>query len=167
MCQLPNRAQYPPREVPGRRLPDSSQARLRLASRARCGPGDSSYLFAAGFGQENLSKSPHPPVSSNRVKNRRRALRPHGKRIWQNRWLFGAVGLTAMRIRAIKRSPIWRKRVGVEPTKDRLAAPPGFEVRTSHRGRFPSRLRQFGLFIWPAVEQVEPVFVDATQIAAP
>ena len=24
--------------------------------------------------------------------------------------------------------------MGVEPTKDRLAAPPGFEVRTSHRG---------------------------------
>ena len=32
----------------------------------------------------------------------------------------------------------WRKRVGVEPTKDRLAAPPGFEVRTPHRGRFSS-----------------------------
>jgi hypothetical protein len=28
----------------------------------------------------------------------------------------------------------WRKRVGVEPTKDRLAALPGFEVRTPHRG---------------------------------
>jgi hypothetical protein len=27
-----------------------------------------------------------------------------------------------------------RKRVGVEPTWDRLAAPPGFEVRTPHRG---------------------------------
>ena len=33
----------------------------------------------------------------------------------------------------------WRKRVGVEPTKDRLAAPPGFEVRTPHRGQFSSR----------------------------
>ena len=32
----------------------------------------------------------------------------------------------------------WRKRVGVEPTKDRLAALPGFEVRTPHQGRFPS-----------------------------
>jgi hypothetical protein len=32
----------------------------------------------------------------------------------------------------------WRKREGVEPTKDRLAAPPGFEVRTPHRGRFSS-----------------------------
>jgi len=30
----------------------------------------------------------------------------------------------------------WRKRVGVEPTKNRLAALPGFEVRTSHRGAF-------------------------------
>ena len=57
--------------------------------------------------------------------------------------------------------------MGVEPTKDRLAAPPGFEVRTSHRGRFPSRQRQFGLFIRRAVEQIEPMFVDATQIAAP
>jgi hypothetical protein len=32
----------------------------------------------------------------------------------------------------------WRKRMGVEPTKDRLAAPPGFEVRTPHRGRLSS-----------------------------
>ena len=30
----------------------------------------------------------------------------------------------------------WRKRVGVEPTKNRLAALPGFEVRTPHRGTF-------------------------------
>ena len=29
---------------------------------------------------------------------------------------------------------IGRKRIGVEPTKDCQAAPPGFEVRTSHRG---------------------------------
>jgi hypothetical protein len=28
--------------------------------------------------------------------------------------------------------------MGVEPTKDRLAAPPGFEVRTPHRGRLSS-----------------------------
>ena len=28
--------------------------------------------------------------------------------------------------------------MGVEPTKDRLAALPGFEVRTPHQGRFPS-----------------------------
>lgn len=33
----------------------------------------------------------------------------------------------------------WRKRMGVEPTQDRLAAPPGFEVRTPHRGRFSSK----------------------------
>ena len=30
--------------------------------------------------------------------------------------------------------------MGVEPTKDRLAAPPGFEVRTPHRGRLSSSL---------------------------
>ena len=36
------------------------------------------------------------------------------------------------------RTCFWRKRVGVEPTKDRLTAPPGFEVRTPHRGRFSS-----------------------------
>ena len=34
----------------------------------------------------------------------------------------------------------WRKRVGVEPTKDRLTAPPGFEVRTHHRMRISSKL---------------------------
>src|SRR2546422_5020325 len=28
----------------------------------------------------------------------------------------------------------WRKRVGVEPTKDRLTALTGFEVRSPHRG---------------------------------
>jgi hypothetical protein len=31
-----------------------------------------------------------------------------------------------------------RKGMGVEPTKDRPTAPPGFEVRTPHRGRVPS-----------------------------
>src|SRR5208282_4922524 len=61
----------------------------------------------------------------------------------------------------------WRKRVGVEPTKDRLAAPPGFEVRTPHRGRFPSTVRRWRLSIRRAAEQVEPVLVDAAQIAAP
>src|SRR5271170_2724324 len=35
----------------------------------------------------------------------------------------------------------WRKRAGVEPTKDRLAASLGFEVRTPHRGRFSSLYR--------------------------
>lgn len=29
--------------------------------------------------------------------------------------------------------------MGVEPTKDRLSAPPGFEVRTCHRACIPSR----------------------------
>src|SRR5690606_26756972 len=38
----------------------------------------------------------------------------------------------------------WRKRVGVEPTKDRLTAPPVFEVRTPHQGRFSSN--RFGCF---------------------
>lgn len=32
----------------------------------------------------------------------------------------------------------WRKRVGVEPTRDWLTVPPGFEVRTCHRARFSS-----------------------------
>src|SRR5690606_32411447 len=36
---------------------------------------------------------------------------------------------------ALSRRPprIWRKRVGVDPTWDRLTAPPGFEVRSDHR----------------------------------
>src|SRR6185312_14836544 len=58
---------------------------------------------------------------------------------------------------------MWRKREGVEPTKDRLAVLPGFEVRTPHRGRFSSRtvcaLRR------PA-KQIEPMPVDAPQVAA-
>ena len=61
----------------------------------------------------------------------------------------------------------WRKRVGVEPTKDRLAASPGFEVRTPHRGRFPSEIAMRWLFIRRAAEQIEPVFVHAAQIASP
>ena len=32
----------------------------------------------------------------------------------------------------------WRKRAGVEPTRDRLAIPAGFEDRPSHRGTFSS-----------------------------
>src|SRR5258708_20306202 len=32
----------------------------------------------------------------------------------------------------------WRKRVGVEPTKDRLTTLTGFEVQPPHQGRFPS-----------------------------
>lgn len=33
---------------------------------------------------------------------------------------------------------IWRKRAGVEPTRDRMAAPPGFEDRAPHRGTISS-----------------------------
>jgi hypothetical protein len=33
---------------------------------------------------------------------------------------------------------------GVEPTKSRLAALPGFEVRTPHRGRFSSSCQSVG-----------------------
>ena len=57
----------------------------------------------------------------------------------------------------------WRKRVGVEPTRDRLTAPPGFEVRTPHRGRFSSRWRAA---VGVAREEVEPPRVDAAQVAA-
>ena len=46
--------------------------------------------------------------------------------------------LSKARSRASTGTGPWRKRVGVEPTKDRLTAPPGFEVRTPHRGRFSS-----------------------------
>src|SRR5262245_45313450 len=57
--------------------------------------------------------------------------------------------------------------MGVEPTKDRLAVPPGFEVRTPHRGRFSSLIRygrNDALRRW--AEQVEPVLVHAAQVAA-
>src|SRR5215510_1060188 len=56
--------------------------------------------------------------------------------------------------------------MGVEPTEDRLAAPPGFEVRTSHRGRFSS-LSRCGRrrAVRGCAEQVEPVLVHAAQIA--
>ena len=57
--------------------------------------------------------------------------------------------------------------MGVEPTKDRLAASAGFEVRTPHRGRFPSKIRCRPLFIRRGVEQIEPVLVHAAQIASP
>ena len=58
--------------------------------------------------------------------------------------------------------------MGVEPTKDRLAAPPGFEVRTPHRGRFSSQIFR----AWPCrarrrAEQIKPMLVDAPQVAAP
>src|SRR5262249_26896661 len=61
----------------------------------------------------------------------------------------------------------WRKRMGVEPTKDRLAAPPRFEVRTPHRGRFSSLIRcGWRGRVRGGAEQVEPVVVQAAQIAA-
>src|SRR5215468_4740505 len=61
----------------------------------------------------------------------------------------------------------WRKRMGVEPTKDRLAAPPGFEVRTPHRGRFSSLIRQARpCSVRGCAEQIEPMPVHAAQIAA-
>ena len=57
--------------------------------------------------------------------------------------------------------------MGVEPTKDRLAALPGFEVRTPHRGRCSSRRYHCDVcFIRAAAEQIEAVFIDTTQIAA-
>src|SRR5215472_11397707 len=61
----------------------------------------------------------------------------------------------------------WRKRMGVEPTKDRLAAPPGFEVRTPHRGRFSSLIRCARPWrVRRCAEQIEPMLVHAAQIAA-
>ena len=33
----------------------------------------------------------------------------------------------------------WRKEVGVEPTRERLTPPTGFEARPPHQERFPSR----------------------------
>src|SRR5690606_24859724 len=69
-------------------------------------------------------------------------------------------------------SETWRKRVGVEPTKDRLAALPGFEVRTSHRGRcssgsgFIRHRRWVGRLAVGAAELVEALPVDAAQIPA-
>src|SRR6202034_4208236 len=57
------------------------------------------------------------------------------------------------------------KRVGVEPTKDRLAAFPGFEVRTPHQGRFPSINRRW--LVVRSAKQIAPVFVDAAKISAP
>ena len=57
--------------------------------------------------------------------------------------------------------------MGVEPTKDRLTAPPGFEVRTPHRGRFPSTVCGWRLLVRWASKCLEPTIVDAAQIAAP
>src|SRR5262245_1397010 len=61
----------------------------------------------------------------------------------------------------------WRKREGVEPTKDRLAAPPGFEVRTPHRGRFSSMTCCRSRLVGRAAVEIEAVPVQAAQVAAP
>ena len=46
----------------------------------------------------------------------------------------------AWRVVATRAPSIWRKRMGVEPTWDRLTAPPGFEDQSPHRGT--------PLFLW-------------------
>ena len=56
--------------------------------------------------------------------------------------------------------------MGVEPTKDRLAAPPGFEVRTPHRGRFSSSFATIASRTDRPPEQIEAMLVDAAPIAA-
>ena len=53
--------------------------------------------------------------------------------------------------------------MGVEPTRDRLTAPTGFEVRPPHRERFSSGVILDGL---GPPEQVEPIRADLPQIAA-
>src|SRR5262245_52632137 len=56
----------------------------------------------------------------------------------------------------------WRRRMGVEPTRDRLTAPPGFEVRSPHRERDSSvvQLRRIGR------KQGDARRVDAAQVLA-
>ena len=61
--------------------------------------------------------------------------------------------------------------MGVEPTRDRLAAPPGFEVRTPHQERLPSPRRRFvrplvcGNIFAGIAKEIQTVFVDPPQIA--
>jgi hypothetical protein len=57
--------------------------------------------------------------------------------------------------------------VGVEPTKDRLAASPGFEVRTPHQGRFPSINRQSLRLVHRRAKKVKSMVVNTAQIATP
>src|SRR5436190_22379941 len=64
-------------------------------------------------------------------------------------------------------SRAWRKRVGVEPTKDRLTAPPGFEVRTPHRGRFSSSIGRSTMGIRRAAKKIKPLGIHPAQIPAP
>ena len=56
--------------------------------------------------------------------------------------------------------------MGVEPTKNRLAALPGFEVRTPHRGRFSSRIRCCGSRCGHGAKQIQPMLVQAPKVAA-
>ena len=62
---------------------------------------------------------------------------------WKSRSLGGRPQIDT-ELRALIRqmsieNPLWgAQRVGVEPTKDRFAASPGFEVRTPHQERFSS-----------------------------
>ena len=53
--------------------------------------------------------------------------------------------------------------MGVEPTRDRLAAPHGFEVRTPHRGRFSSI--RIVMSFREMSKQVQAGRVDSTPIA--
>lgn len=120
-CRFPNRvapaARQARRQSRSARLRPDRQACIRLRRRnanARC-----------------CSRPAIRAATSRRIRPRplpRRARRPAGLR-----------ETTSQSFDAPRR---WRKRVGVEPTKDRLAAPPGFEVRTPHRGRFPSTVRR-------------------------
>src|SRR5581483_5725915 len=58
---------------------------------------------------------------------------------------------------------VWRRRMGVEPTRDRLTAPPGFEVRSPHRERDSSvflPVRPVGR------EELDTRRIDAPQILA-
>ena len=54
--------------------------------------------------------------------------------------------------------------MGVEPTRDRLTAPTGFEVRPPHRGRFSSLLTAPGAL---RLEQVETARIEAARVATP
>ena len=64
--------------------------------------------------------------------------------------------------------------MGVEPTRDRLTAPTGFEVRPPHQGRFSSKLgygNGFGRFRQVCfdhmVEKVAAMRIDTTQVTPP
>ena len=81
-------------------------------------------------------------------------------RFWGN---FGSLGKSVF-INYLDN--IWRKRVGVEPTKDWLTAPPGFEVRTFHRERFPSTDRsiRLGRFTGERTVPLETARIDPSYV---